>query len=280
MTVVWWAVAAGVVGAVVAALAAPAAIRRAPANLVRMNVSGRPVPAVLGWALSAGALAGLAVAVLIDGTLDSGGFTTRVAAATGVLVVGMGAAGYADDRRGDEESRGFGGHLRAALSGRITGGAIKVVVGGVVSLAAGALVWGFDDPADVLSTALAVALTANLLNLLDRGPGRAAKVGVLLLLPGLALARFGWPLAVAGITGALVVCLPVDLRERAMLGDAGANPLGAVAGLGLCLATSLGVRIGLVLLLLGLNLASERISFSSVIERTPWLAAADRWGRA
>ena len=65
-----------------------------------------------------------------------------------------------------------------------------------------------------------------------------------------------------------------------MLGDAGANPLGAVAGLGLCLATSLGARIVLVLLLLGLNLASERVSFSTVIERTTWLAAVDRWGRA
>ena len=280
MTVAWWAMASGAVGAVVAALIAPPAIRRAPANLVRMNVSGRPVPAVLGWVLCAGALAGLAVAVLIDRTLDSGGFTTRVAAATGLLVVGMGAAGYADDRRGDEGSRGFGGHLRAAFSGRITGGAIKVVVGGLVSLAAGVLVWGLDDPADVLTTALGVALTANLLNLFDREPGRAAKVGLLLLLPGLALAEFGWPLAVAGITGALVACLPLDLRERAMLGDVGANPLGAVAGLGLCLATSLGARIGLVLLLLGLNLASERISFSTVIERTPWLAAADRWGRA
>lgn len=280
MNVAWGALAAGVVGAIVAALIAPSMIRKVPAHLVRTNVSGRPVPAVLGWALCAGGIAGLAVAWLIDRSLDSGGFQAGVAAATGLLVVGMGAAGYVDDRRGDEESRGFGGHLRAAFSGRITGGGIKVVVGGLVSLGAGALVWGFDDPADLLTTALAVALTANLLNLLDRGPGRAAKVGLLLLLPGLALAKFGWPLAGAGVTGALVACLPADLRERAMLGDAGANPLGAVAGLGLCLATSLGVRIVLVLLLLGLNLASERVSFSSVIERTTWLAAVDRWGRA
>ena len=279
MTAAWSVLGAGVVGAGAAALIARVAVRKAPADLVRINVSGRRVPAVLGWALCGGATAGLAVASLFDSSLDTDGFPPEVAAATGLLLVGMGAAGYADDRRGDEDSRGFRGHLRAASAGRITGGAIKVVVGGLVSLGVGALVWGLDEPADLLTTALAVALSANLLNLLDRGPGRAAKVGLLLLLPGLALAKFGWPLAAAGLTGALLACLPADLRERAMLGDAGANPLGAVAGLGLCLATSLGVRLVLVLLLLGLNLASERVSFSNVIERTTWLAAVDRWGR-
>lgn len=279
MTIAWSALVAGVVGAGVALLITRLATRAAPVDLVRINVSGRPVPAVLGWALCVGAVAGLIAAWLYGQSLDPDGFTPEVAAATGLLLVGMGLAGYADDRRGDEDSRGFGGHLRAALSGRITGGAIKVIVGGLVSLGAAALVWGLDDPADLLTTALAVALSANLLNLLDRGPGRAAKAGLLLMLPGLALAKFGWPLAAAGLTGALLACLPADLRERAMLGDAGANPLGAVAGLGLCLATSLGLRLVLLLLLLGLNLASERVSFSNVIERTTWLAAIDRWGR-
>jgi len=259
----------------------PWAIRAAPGSLVRTNVLGMPVPAVLGSPLCAGALAGLVSAALLDAALDAGAIKPEVTAATGVLVLAMGAAGYLDDRRGDERERGFGGHLRAAMSGRVTGGALKVIAGGVASLVAAGLVWGVNAPAEVLSTALGIALAANLLNLLDRAPGRAAKVGLILLIPPLAFAAgsLGWPAAVAGLVGALLVCLPADLRARAMLGDAGANPLGAVAGLGLCLAAPLWLRIALVLILLGLNVASERISFSSVIERTGWLSALDRWGR-
>ncbi|MDQ5814916.1 MAG: hypothetical protein M3516_01280 [Actinomycetota bacterium] len=273
--------AGAVVGAGVAALMLPWAIRTAPEGLVRTNVLGMPVPAVLGSPLCGGALAGLVTAALLDGALEAGAVKGEVAAATGLLVVAMGAVGVLDDRRGDERERGFDGHLRAAMSGRITGGALKVIAGGVASLLAAGLVWGVNAPAEVLSTALGIALSANLLNLLDRAPGRAAKVGLILLIPPLAFAAvsLGWPAAAAGLVGALLVCLPADLRARAMLGDAGANPLGAVAGLGLCLAAPLWLRIALVLVLLGLNLASERISFSSVIERTGWLSALDRWGR-
>ncbi|MDQ3620566.1 MAG: hypothetical protein M3391_10665 [Actinomycetota bacterium] len=276
------ALAGALVGAGVAALMLPRAIRNAPEGLVRTNVLGMPVPAVLGAPLCGGALVGLATAALLDGALDAGAIKGEVAAATGSLVLALGAAGFVDDRRGDERERGFGGHLRAVGSGRLTGGALKVIAGGIASLVAAGLVWGVDAPADVASTALGIALSANLLNLLDRAPGRAAKVGLVLLVPPVALAggSLGWPAAVAGLVGALLVCLPADLRARAMLGDAGANPLGAVAGLGLCLAAPLSLRIVLVLVLLGLNLASERISFSRVIERTGWLAALDRWGRA
>ena len=274
--------AAAVVGAGVAASMLPWAIRNAPEGLVRANVLGMQVPAVLGAPLCVGALAGLATSTLLDGAFDAGAVRGEVVAATSLLVLALGTAGFVDDLRGDERERGFGGHLRAAAAGRLTGGALKVIAGGISSLVAAGLVWGVDAPADVASTALGIALSANLLNLLDRAPGRAAKAGLVLLVPPVALAvgSLGWPAAVAGLVGALLVCLPADLRARAMLGDAGANPLGAVVGLGLCLAASLSLRIALVLVLLGLNLASERISFSSVIERTGWLAALDRWGRA
>jgi hypothetical protein len=64
-----------------------------------------------------------------------------------------------------------------------------------------------------------------------------------------------------------------------MLGDAGANPLGAAAGVGLAVALSQGGRIAAIALLLVLNAASEVVSFSRVIERVPWLRFVDRIGR-
>ena len=70
-----------------------------------------------------------------------------------------------------------------------------------------------------LSGALLVGLAANALNQLDTKPGRALKAYLLAAIPA------GAPLVPA------VVLLPYDLREMAMLGDAGANALGALLGL-------------------------------------------------
>ncbi|MCQ6349962.1 hypothetical protein NPL98_28810, partial [Bacillus cereus] len=73
---------------------------------------------------------------------------------------------------------------------------------------------------------------ANLANLLDLRPGRALKVvlppaALLVLAAGEAeRPRRGGTLALAALLPGLAA-LPADLRERGMLGDAGANVLGA-----------------------------------------------------
>jgi hypothetical protein len=64
-----------------------------------------------------------------------------------------------------------------------------------------------------------------------------------------------------------------------MLGDTGANLLGAVLGLAVVLEASRPVRTVVLVALILLNLASERVSFSAVIDRTPGLRQFDRLGR-
>ena len=59
-----------------------------------------------------------------------------------------------------------------------------------------------------------------------------------------------------------------------MLGDTGANLLGAVLGLAVVLETSRPVRTVVLIALVALNLASERVSFSTVIDRHPRPAPA------
>ena len=51
-----------------------------------------------------------------------------------------------------------------------------------------------------------------------------------------------------------------------MLGDAGANPLGAVLGLAVVLAAAPGVRDVVLVALVALNVAGELVSFSRVID--------------
>jgi hypothetical protein len=72
-----------------------------------------------------------------------------------------------------------------------------------------------------------------------------------------------------------------------MLGDAGANALGALLGLRLASAGGRGRRAGLLAAITALTLASEKVSFTKVnevsftkvIEATPGLRELDRLGR-
>jgi UDP-N-acetylmuramyl pentapeptide phosphotransferase/UDP-N-acetylglucosamine-1-phosphate transferase len=65
-----------------------------------------------------------------------------------------------------------------------------------------------------------------------------------------------------------------------MLGDAGANALGALVGLATLAALPTATARWVVLsLLLFLNLMSEVVSFSSVIDAVPPLRYLDRLGR-
>ncbi len=101
------------------------------------------------------------------------------------------------------------------------------------------------------------------------GPGTAG--------PGTAGLRTG--LTITGpVLGAAAGVLPADLAGRSMLGDCGANALGAGLGRALTRLPRLP-RIGLLAGLVALNLASERVSFTAVIADRPWLDALDRWGR-
>ncbi len=162
------------------------------------------------------------------------------------------AIGLADDLWSGSE-RGFAAHLRA----RSSTGVLKLVAIPLYGLAR----------TRSLSGALLVGLAANALNQLDTRPGRALKVYLA------AAAPLRAPLGIA------VLIAPYDLREMAMLGDAGSNAFGAL--LGLCSVDRFtgGRRWLAIGALTALTVLGERVSLGSVIERTPVLRELDAWGR-
>jgi len=70
-----------------------------------------------------------------------------------------------------------------------------------------------------------------------------------------------------------------DLGEQGMMGDAGANPMGAVAGLLIVAGLPAWGTVVYFVLMLALNLASERVSFSRIIESSALLSRVDAFGR-
>jgi hypothetical protein len=83
----------------------------------------------------------------------------------------------------------------------------------------------------------------------------------------------------AAATGATLGVLAPDLAGRSMLGDTGANAAGALVGTALLDTTGRRGRLLALAGLTALTLASERVSFTRVIESTPGLRELDAWGR-
>jgi UDP-N-acetylmuramyl pentapeptide phosphotransferase/UDP-N-acetylglucosamine-1-phosphate transferase len=247
----------------------------------RANVHGRAVPTGVGVVIVVAALLLEAVVTLAD-ALGADVDTATIGPRRIVLLaaVGFGLLGLLDDLGGVGESGGFRAHLRALAHGRITTGAVKLFGGAALAIVAIAAAEADPSGARLIADAALVALAANLGNLLDRAPGRVAKVSLLAFIALVLATGLDPRLAgVAAIVGGAAGLLVPDLREQLMLGDAGANVLGAVLALGVVLTCSPGVRIVLLVVVAALNVASELVSFSRVIERVAPLRALDRAGR-
>jgi UDP-GlcNAc:undecaprenyl-phosphate GlcNAc-1-phosphate transferase len=201
--------------------------------------------------------------------------------ALGVMALGLVDDTLAEDRPGDgarPAHRGWRGHGAAALRGELSTGALKAV--GSLGLALFAMSYLSLSNGRWLLAAGVLVLATNLFNLLDLRPGRSTKAFVLLgagltigsmdLRPLWALGLFAAPALVAGA---------YDLRERAMLGDTGANLLGALAGLWLVLTLSGTGQLIALGLLAAVTVLGELRSISTLIERTPVLRELDSWGR-
>jgi UDP-N-acetylmuramyl pentapeptide phosphotransferase/UDP-N-acetylglucosamine-1-phosphate transferase len=265
----------------VAARAVLSGLRPRDPRWRRANYRGRTVSLAGGPALAGAA------------TVTAAAAAAGPAAAAAALTAGLGAGavGLYDDLVGgrpEHREKGFHGHLAALRQGRVTSGTVKIVGIGAASLIAATLLsrrsWSSHatrrgamiDAVEVALGAGLIAGSANLLNLLDLRPGRALKVGLLVAAP-LAAGRSGG--LVAGPVGAAAGLLPDDLAERTMLGDCGANALGALLGTALAARTGVvGKAVGLAVVA-GLAATSERVSFTRVIARTPGLRELDELGR-
>ncbi len=196
--------------------------------------------------------------------------------------------GFFDDVSPQQSGGGFVGHLKALLRERkVTSGLFKLFGGLTISAIALVVADATTTWVELIRAVLLVACSANLLNLFDRAPGRATKVGIVwwVVLVG-SVALWASPSALvstawaSAIVGATVGLLPSELLERHMQGDSGVNALGAIIGFTTVLVASDQIEWLLLVALLGFNLWSERVSFSSLISRNKVLRRLDNMGSA
>jgi len=238
-------------------------------GLRKPNYLGRSVPAATGLLFILVGLPAL--------WLAAGPFEAKVAGT--IVIAALGGAGLLDDLFAQRrQARGLRGHLGALLRGRVTTGAVKAFVGLAAGAAAGAAL-DPGRPAVIALDALLIALTANLINLLDLRPGRALKAFGLGSMAVAAVSPKGL-LVLAPLLAGAVVSAPSDLSGRAMMGDVGSNALGGALGLALVLTMGPWARAAAVGVLIALHIAAERISLTEVIRRSRLLAAFDRVGAA
>lgn len=276
----------------------------------RTNFHGVTVSLRGGVAMAGAAVASAAVASALSDQ-------PRAALGGVVASLGGGLAGYIDDvdqgaHDGGKVAKGLKGHLGALAHGQVTTGVIKIAGIGASALAASALVGSKATSvggkvADLAVNTVLIAGTANLANLLDLRPGRALKATVLVAAPlsyfscaaaktpasgasGAASATPAAPasasgasaqrLLASGLNAAAITALVEDLQETTMLGDTGANAAGALLGTSLAANDSWKLRLGTTLGVVGLILASEKVSFSKVIAANPALNWLDQlWRR-
>ena len=266
--------------AIACALSGPLLAQMRRVGAVRPNYRSRELPFPFGVLVPAAATIALIPLTLVARLGETEVFERGIAPIA-VYCLGIIGLGLLDDVLGGEgpaAARGWRGHFSALRRGELSTGVLKAL--GAVGLALFAARYlGLSTGRWLLAVAVLVLCT-NAFNLLDLRPGRALKVFVVLgaaLTAGSGQVRTLWALGL--FAAPALVAGAYDLRERAMLGDTGANLIGAVGGLWLVLTlsgTGQAVALGV---LLAITLYGELRSISGLVDRTPGLRYLDSLGR-
>jgi UDP-GlcNAc:undecaprenyl-phosphate/decaprenyl-phosphate GlcNAc-1-phosphate transferase len=287
-----------------------------PAAWTRTNHRGEPVTLLEGPAAAAGAALAAALTPGLPGRARAGLVTA--AAGAGAFggyddLAGsggrrgfrghLGALAHGEVTTGAVKLGGIGATGLAA-SVLLGGGALDVTVNAGLIAGSANLLNLFDlRPGRAIKVA---ALAGGLLAAAGRprrtgdaaapaGPVQAGPVlagpvlaGPVLAGPVLAGPVLAGPVLASRVPGATLAAIPLgaalalageDLGERAMLGDAGANALGAMLGGATAASLPRTGRVAVLAGIVALTAASEKVSFTKVIRRTPPLHWLDMLGR-
>ena len=192
-------------------------------------------------------------------------------------LVSMFFAGILDDIRGNRDVSGLKGHFKSLLNGKLTTGGFKALFGGFIGLVISIAI--SKNIYDIVINTLIIALSTNLMNLLDLRPGRAIKgyllISIVLLFT---LGEYTRNLLLL-IFPNVIAYFNQDLKAKAMMGDTGSNVLGISIGILFVMGYSLKVRLIWLAFLIFIHILTEKYSLTKIIENNKFLNFIDKLGR-
>ena len=192
-------------------------------------------------------------------------------------LVSMFFAGILDEIIGNRDVSGLKGHFKSLLNGKLTTGGFKALFGGFIGLVISIAI--SKNIYDIVINTLIIALSTNLMNLLDLRPGRAIKgylvISIVLLFT---LGEYTRNLLLL-IFPNVIAYFNQDLKAKAMMGDTGSNVLGISIGILFVMGYSLKVRLIWLAFLIFIHILTEKYSLTKIIESNKFLNFIDKLGR-
>lgn len=192
-------------------------------------------------------------------------------------LVSMFFAGILDDIIGNRDVSGLKGHFKSLLNGKLTTGGFKALFGGFIGLVISIAI--SKNIYDIVINTLIIALSTNLMNLLDLRPGRAIKGYLLISIVLLStLGEYTRNLLLL-IFPNVIAYFNQDLKAKAMMGDTGSNVLGISIGILFVMGYPLKVRLIWLAFLIFIHILTEKYSLTKIIENNKFLNFIDKLGR-
>ena len=192
-------------------------------------------------------------------------------------LVSMFFAGILDDIIGNRDVSGLKGHFKSLLNGKLTTGGFKALFGGFIGLVISIAI--SKNIYDIVINTLIIALSTNLMNLLDLRPGRAIKgyllISIVLLFT---LGEYTRNLLLL-IFPNVIAYFNQDLKAKAMMGDTGSNVLGISIGILFVMGYPLKVWLIWLAFLIFIHILTEKYSLTKIIENNKFLNFIDKLGR-
>ncbi|HHZ13011.1 MAG: hypothetical protein ACOX1R_07380 [Caldicoprobacterales bacterium] len=193
------------------------------------------------------------------------------------VLLSMTLMGYLDDSLGDSSRKGFKNHINGLLSGYVSTGIIKIVLGLIIGFIISKTY--FTNILDIAFHTILFCLCVNFINLLDLRPGRAIKGFTILALLISLLSNFQSLWILLPIFSGLTIYIKDEMEERCMLGDTGSNLLGGALGFYTLIEGRPWTKYGLFGILLILHFIAEFRSFSEIIDSNSILKQVDNFGQ-
>jgi UDP-N-acetylmuramyl pentapeptide phosphotransferase/UDP-N-acetylglucosamine-1-phosphate transferase len=243
------------------------------AGIIRPNYKGEMIPVSMGIVFLPMLIIGSII--LVFTTADASKLTYYFM--FDFALISMFFAGIIDDIIGNRGVSGLSGHFKSLFKGKLTTGGFKALFGGFVGILISVSI--SRNIGDIVVNTLIIALSTNLMNLLDLRPGRAIKAYLVIMIPiAFTVASFLVPLPLL-ILPNVIAYFYTDLKARAMMGDTGSNVLGISIGFMFVAGYSFNVRISWLVFLILIHALTEKYSLTKIIEKVGVLNFIDRLGR-